>query len=148
MKPLIILLITTLLTVGIAKGITGTWEWPLAGNVGMCAMLLFTALGHFLFTKGMTGMIPKRIPYKKPLVYATGIAEIAIGVALLFPVARATAAIAMIVLLCLMLPANIYAAMNHMNYETGETNGRGVNYLWFRIPLQLFFIAWIGYFSL
>ena len=54
----------------------------------------------------------------------------------------------MIVLLCLMLPANIHAAMRHLNYETGETNGHGPKYLWFRIPLQLFFIAWIGYFAL
>jgi hypothetical protein len=47
-----------------------------------------------------------------------------------------------------MLPANIYAAMNHIDYETGENNGKGPAYLWFRIVVQLFFIAWIGYFSL
>lgn len=148
MKPPIVLLIASLLTAGIAKAATGNWDWTFAANAGMCAMLLFTALGHFLFTTGMTGMIPKSIPCKKFLVYATGIAEIVIGLALLWTPARATAAIVMIVLLCLMLPANIYAAMNHINYETGERNGKGIRYLWFRIPLQLFFIAWIWYFSL
>jgi uncharacterized membrane protein len=148
MKPLIILLIASLLTAGIAKATTAQWNLTLAANVGMCAMLLFTALGHFLFTKAMSSMIPKGIPFKQPLVYATGIAEIAIGLALLFPAIRTVAAIIMIALLCLMLPANIYAAKHHINYETGETNGKGLGYLWFRIPLQLFFIAWIGYFSL
>lgn len=76
------------------------------------------------------------------------IAEITLGLALLFSATRQPAAIALIVLFCLMLPANIYAAMNHINYETGENNGKRPAYLWFRIPLQLFFIAWIGYFSL
>ena len=148
MKPLIILLSATALIACIAKLITTQWHWTLAGNAGMCAMLLFTALGHFIFTKGMTTMIPQNIPFKRQLVFATGIAEIAIGLALLWRESRTTAAIVMIVLLCLMLPANIHAAMRHLNYETGETNGHGPNYLWLRIPLQLFFIAWIGYFSL
>ncbi|HEV2480964.1 MAG TPA: MauE/DoxX family redox-associated membrane protein [Puia sp.] len=148
MKPLIVLLIAGLLSAGIAKLTTGDYHTTLAANIGMCSMLLFTALGHFKFTRGMVAMIPGPVPFKKPLVHATGIAEIALGLALLFPATRQTAAIALIVLFCLMLPANIYAAMNHINYETGETNGKGLGYLWFRIPLQLFFIAWIGYFSL
>ena len=148
MKPPFVLLIAGLLTTGIAKLTTGDWHAALAGNIGMCAMLLFTALGHFMFSNGMAAMIPGPIPFKRPLVHATGIAEIVLGLALLFPAARQTAAVALIVLLCLMLPANIYAAMNHINYETAEPRGKGPRYLWFRIPLQLFFIAWIGYFSL
>ena len=148
MKPLVVLLIVGLLSAAIAKLTTGDWRPTLAANIGMCVMLLFTALGHFKFTKGMVAMIPRPIPFKKPLVHATGIAEIALGLALLFPATRQIAAIALIALFCLMLPANIYAAKNHINYETGETNGKGLAYLWFRIPLQLFFIAWIGYFSL
>ena len=147
MKPLIVLLTVALLTAIIAKLATGSWSLTLAGNAGMCAMLLLTALGHFKFTTGMINMVPRKIPFKKQLVYATGVLEIVIGVALLLPECRFWAGIAMIALLCVMLPANIYAARNHIHYETGESNGPGPRYLWFRIPLQLFFIAWILYFA-
>lgn len=120
----------------------------LAGNAGMCAMLLLTALGHFKFTRGMINMMPPKLPFKRQLVYLTGIAEMASGLALLLPATRPWAGSAMIFLLCVMLPANIYAARNHINYETGAFDGPGPGYLWFRIPLQLFFIAWISYFAL
>ena len=41
------------------------------------------------------------------------------------------------------LPANIKASMENINYQTGELDGIGLEYLWFRIPLQLFFIVWV-----
>lgn len=148
MKPLIVLLAASLVAACIARGFSGSWSLILAGNIGMCAMLLLTALGHFKFTRGMMNMMPPGIPFKRQLVYFTGIAEMAIGLALLFPTTRPWAGGAMIFLLCVMLPANIYAARNHINYETGAFDGPGPGYLWFRIPLQLFFIAWIGYFTL
>ncbi|WP_331145734.1 hypothetical protein [Hymenobacter sp.] len=47
----------------------------------------------------------------------------------------------------LILPANIHAALHHINYQKGTTDGPGPRYLWFRIPLQLLFIAWTWYFS-
>jgi hypothetical protein len=46
-----------------------------------------------------------------------------------------------------MLPANIKAAINNINYQTGALNGNGPSYLWFRIPLQLFFIFWVYHFA-
>jgi uncharacterized membrane protein len=148
MKPLIVLLTAAALTTLIARLSTGNWSPMLAGNAGMCAMLLLTTMGHFKFTRGMVQMVPRGIPFKKQLVYATGVAEAAIGLSLLLPASRYWAGIVLIVLLCVMLPANIYAARNHIHYETGESNGPGPGYLWFRIPLQLFFIAWTCYFAL
>ena len=148
MKPLFVLMIVFGLTLAITRLATGNWQPTTAGNVAMFVMLCFTSLGHFKFTRGMELMIPKVIPFKKELVYLTGIAEPALGVALLFPSTRYVAGIILILLFMVMLPANIRAALHHVNYETGATDGKGVNYLWFRIPLQVLFIAWIGYFSL
>lgn len=111
-------------------------------------MLCFTSLGHFKFTAGMTQMVPAPIPYKRTLVYATGVLEPALGLGLLFSITRPIAAIALIVLFVLLVPANISAALRHLNYETGEPNGPGPRYLWFRVPLQLLFIAWTIFFSL
>jgi uncharacterized membrane protein len=141
MKPLILLLIVF----GVAAIFCA---FSVAGNIAMCAMLCFTALGHFKFHRGMEKMLPARVPLKNLVVYASGVAEILLGVGLLFPAIRHVAAIVLIVFLVLVLPANINAARQHINYETGESDGKGLEYLWFRVPLQAFFIGWIVYFSI
>ena len=146
MKPLIVLLATFGLTAAISKIATGMWHLHASGNIAMGVMLLFTAIGHFKFTRGMSMMIPSVIPYKITWVYLTGIAEIALGSALFFPASRHMAGIALIILLVLLLPANIWAAMRQINFETGG-HGKGLSYLFFRIPLQLFFIVWTWYFA-
>lgn len=148
MKPFYLLLAVFVLSAGISKLTTGSWNWPFAGNLAMALMLCFTALGHFMFTKGMTLMVPSFIPFKKELIYLTGIAEIILAIGLLFPSARYYAGIALIVFLILMLPANIYAAFHHVNYEKASFDGPGPSYLWLRIPMQLIFLGWTYFFSL
>ncbi len=148
MKPFYLLLAVFVLSTSIAKLTTGSWNLPFGGNLAMALMLCFTALGHFLFTKGMILMVPGFIPFKRELIYLTGIAEIILGIALLFPSVRAYAGVALIIFLLLMLPANIYAAVNHVNYEKASFDGPGLSYLWIRIPLQAIFIAWLYYFSI
>ena len=141
MKPLLVLLIVF----GVAAYPAGI---HLAGNIAMAAMLCFTALGHFKFPRGMASMIPGPVPFRKELVYGTGVAEVLVGMGLIFHSTRLPAALLLLALLVLMLPANIYAAAQHINYETGGTDGPGLRYLWFRVPLQLLFIGWVVYFSL
>jgi hypothetical protein len=46
------------------------------------------------------------------------------------------------------LSANINAAIHKVDYEKATYEGPGISYLWFRIPLQLLFIAWVAYFGL
>ncbi len=48
----------------------------------------------------------------------------------------------------MILPANVRSAQRHLNYQTGNYDGPGPRYLWFRVPLQLFFMAWTGYFGI
>ncbi len=106
-------------------------------------MLLFTAIGHFAFLEGMSAMVPSFIPFKKEVVLVTGIMEILFAIALWFPQYRKTTGWLLILFLILILPANINAAINEINYQTGQLNGPGINYLWFRIPLQAFFAIWV-----
>lgn len=148
MKPLLVLVATFALALSGLKLTTGEWNAILAGNIAMAVMLLFTAVGHFAFTKGMVLMLPAFIPFKQQLVYLTGIIEVVAAIGLLISSLRGTTAILLIVFFVLLLPANIYAAMNNVDYQTGTHDGQGVSYLWFRIPLQVFFIAWVIYFSL
>ncbi|WP_047789353.1 DoxX family protein [Tenacibaculum mesophilum] len=146
MKPLFILLLTFIVSTGIQRLISKNINYLISARIAMCTMLLFTALGHFLFTDGMSKMIPNFIPLKPTLVLATGILEIILAIGLLLPVYQKTTAWILIFFLLLMLPANIKASLENLNYQTGTYNGKGLSYLWFRIPLQLFFIVWV-YFS-
>jgi uncharacterized membrane protein len=150
MKPLVILLAVFGLSCLAFWLITGLDHRSLVfcGNLAMCVMLCFTALGHFLFPKGMAMMIPPFIPFRIALVYITGAAEIAFGIALLFRASREYAGCALLIFFVLILPANIYAAIHRIDLEKGTTTGPGPSYLWFRIPLQLFFLYWVYLFDL
>jgi uncharacterized membrane protein len=53
----------------------------------------------------------------------------------------------LILFFILILPANIYAAVRHIDYQKATTEGNGLHYLWFRVPLQLLFIAWAYFFA-
>ncbi|WP_212748287.1 DoxX family protein [Dyadobacter sediminis] len=110
-------------------------------------MLCFTAIGHFKFSKGMQLMIPKIFPYRKALVLITGMMEIVAGIALLFPSLRYVTGIFLIVFFLLILPANIHAAIRKVDYQKNSFNGKGLGYLWFRVPFQIFLILWVWYFS-
>ena len=147
MKPLILLMICFLLTgVGI-RIYEGAWNVPLAGKVAMAIMLLFTGAAHFRFNAGMTAMLPAFIPFRKAIVDATGVFEIVAAAGLLCNNASVPVAWSLIAFFILVLPANIYAAFQKINYENPNKKGPSVRYLWFRVPLQLFFIAWVYFFS-
>ena len=147
MKPLILLITVFAISAVVSHFATGNWHLIFNGNLAMCLMLCFTALGHFKFTKGMAMMLPEFIPLKIELVYFTGIAEILLGLALVIPSLRYVAGIILIVFFLLMLPANIHAAIKHINYETAAYDGKGIRYLWIRVPMQVLFIVWVYYFS-
>ncbi|RZL97183.1 MAG: hypothetical protein EOO88_62895 [Pedobacter sp.] len=148
MKPLLVLIAAFLISLVGLEVFSGEWNYRLAGNIAMACMLLFTAIGHFAFTKGMTMMLPDIVPFKKELVYLTGVIEVAAAIGLLVNPLREMTAILLIVFFVLLLPANIHAALKNVDYQKGTYDGQGLTYLWFRVPLQLFFISWIVYFCL
>ncbi len=142
MKPLIILITAFVLALGVLY-CTHHPDVAFAGRIAMAVMLVFTGIAHFTMSQGMTMMLPPFIPYKKAMVYLTGIIELAAAIGLLLPTLYHTTGILLIIFLLLILPANIYAALHHIDYQKGTTNGPGPRYLWFRIPLQLLFIGWV-----
>ncbi|MCB9236069.1 MAG: hypothetical protein H6581_30760 [Bacteroidia bacterium] len=143
MKPLIVLFASFLIS-GLAMWLMG-YETDLqtAGSIAMAVMLSFTAVSHFVFVKGMAAMIPGFIPFKNALVYLTGGLEFVLAAGLLFPSLRFATGWATILFFLLILPANIQAAVDKVNLQTGANDGPGLSYLWFRIPLQVLFIAWV-----
>lgn len=142
MKPLLILITIFLIALLSSKIWVGEYRIGQAGRIAMAGMLVFTAVGHFVYSKGMSLMIPAFIPYKATIVFLTGILEITFAAGLLFPAYRVGVAWALIVFLVMILPANVYAAATHLDYQKATFDGNGLEYLWFRVPLQCFFIAW------
>ncbi len=143
MKPLIVLVSTFVLTILCFKLIKGHYELALAARISMSIMLVFTAVAHFVYTKGMTMMLPPFVPYKTIVVYLTGLIEVTAAVGLLIPKLQTVTAWLLIAFFLLILPANVYASLKTVDYQNANLEGNGLVYLWFRIPLQVVFIAWI-----
>lgn len=146
MKPLIVLLSIFAFCLLTTKVFYGNFEFALSGRIAMSVMLLFTAAAHFAFNKGMAMMLPAFVPYKTQIVYLTGIIEIIGALGLFFPDIQILTGWLLNVFFILIVPANIYAAVHHIDYQKGSSDGNGLPYLWFRIPLQILFILWV-YFS-
>jgi uncharacterized membrane protein len=142
MKPLIVLTVSFLISVFVLRIINKEYNVALAARISMSIMLVFTALGHFLFSQGMALMVPDIIPFKLVIVYVTGVLELLFAVGLHIEKYREFTAWSLILFLTLMVSANINASILELNYQTGEYNGKGLMYLWFRIPLQALFIVW------
>ena len=117
---------------------------PVRGRVGIALVFAFTGLGHFIKTSAMSQMLPAWVPMRIPLIYATGVFELAAAVAILIPaVSRPTGAL-LCVFLILILPSNIYAAWQRVDFGG---HAMGPEYLLIRIPLQLLLIGWVYWFS-
>lgn len=148
MKPLLVLLIVFGFATVISKIFFHQWNFDFCGNLAMGVMLFFTAIAHFAFNKGMAMMLPPFIPFKKQVVYLTGLIEILAGIGLLIKPYRHMTSVLLIIFFILILPANIYAAIKGVDHEKGNYAGNGLKYLWFRMPLQIFFIEWVWYFGI
>lgn len=146
MNVLVVLFVSTGIATLVIRMISHQYNLSAAARIGMSVMLLFTALGHFMFARGMSMMVPDFIPFKIEMVYLTGIIEIAAAIGLQLPKLRLLTAWLLILFFVLILPSNVKAAMEHIDMYKANYQGTGAAYLWFRIPLQLFFIAWV-YFS-
>ncbi len=146
MKPLLVLLIAFVIAL-LVTYLMGTTDVNRSGRIAMGVMLLFTSIGHFKFRRGMELMMPPLIPFKKELVLVTGLFEIVAAIGLLLDATARWTGLALVVFFILILPANIYAAIKKVDFEKATYEGKGTGYLWFRVPLQIFFIAWALYFA-
>lgn len=142
MKPLFVLFGAFVISLLVNKLFTKTFDYPLSGRIAMAVMLVFTAIGHFAFTKGMTMMLPDFMPFKTEVIYSTGVIEIIAAVGLLIPSLSVWTGWALILFFILLLPGNIKAAIDHIDFQNATLDGNGPTYLWFRIPLQILFIGW------
>ena len=144
MVPLIVLVVVTLLARLVGQlGAGWLRDWAAATRVGLAVMFCFTAAAHFNSMRAdLVRMVPPMVPYPEVMVTFTGVCEILGAIGLLVSRTRQVAAVALIVFLIAVLPANIHAA------QSGVTlRGAPVTPLVPRIALQVVFIAlvwWSG----
>lgn len=147
MAPLVVLILATLLARLAGRlGVTALRDWAAATRVGLAVMFCFTAVAHFgPMRADMVRMVPPWVPAPDLMVTFTGICEVLGAVGLLLPRTRRAAAVALIVFLVSVLPANIHAA------TSGATlRGQPATPLVPRVALQVLFIglvAWSGIYA-
>ena len=148
MLPLIVLIVVFLITLFVTRLTRKKYDVAFSGRMAMSVMLLLTATGHFLYPEGMAMMLPGFIPFKEQVIFLTGLLEIAFAIGLQILNIQKLTAWLLIIFFILILPSNIYAAINNVDYQKATFEGHGLNYLWFRIPLQIIFIIWTWFFCI
>ncbi|GAA0241603.1 DoxX family membrane protein [Haladaptatus pallidirubidus] len=136
--PFLLLLVVLLVLRGLGVlGVTAVDSWPIATRLALAVMFVFTSLSHFAGTRDtLIRMVPDAVPHPGLLVTITGLAEIAGAIGLLLSGFAPAAGLGLTVLLVVMFPANVVAARKNI-----EINGKPATPLWFRVLIQLFFIA-------
>ncbi|MFF9764994.1 MULTISPECIES: DoxX family protein [Streptomyces] len=125
-------------------GIRRFATWQASTTHGLAVMLVATATAHFTPPSvtmipshdDLSAMVPPFVPFPHAMVYVTGALEFLCAAGLIRSTTRPVAGICLAALFVLMLPANIYAAL-----EDIPLNGAPATPLWFRIPEQLLFIS-------
>jgi uncharacterized membrane protein len=100
---------------------------------------IFAGTMHFTRTRWYVAIMPPYFPAHRELVYASGAAEIAGGVGLLFPRLRRLAGWWLIATLIAVFPANVHMAQHPDRYRM--PGGRAA--LLARLPFQGVFMAWV-----
>jgi uncharacterized membrane protein len=100
--------------------------------------ILYIAAGanHFINPKPYLALMPPYLPAHAQLVVISGIAEIVLGIGLLFPATRSLSAWGLILLLIAVFPANVFMAMSNRFRKIPAW------LRWARLPLQGLLIWW------
>jgi uncharacterized membrane protein len=100
---------------------------------------VFAGVMHFVKPRWYMRIMPPWVPAHREMVYASGVAEIAGGLATIHPATRRAGSAWSIATLLAVFPANVHMAVNAERYR--DVPG-GEAALWARLPVQALFIAW------
>ncbi|WP_227133294.1 DoxX family protein [Halorubellus salinus] len=122
------------------------WKRPLLFVMG--PLYVLAGVTHFVAPDAYERVVPPGFPRPRELVYASGVAEIALGLGVLHPETREASAWGLVALLVAVFPANVYMAVGD---EAVEELPGGVEpsdaALWARLPLQAVLVAWAWWYT-
>ena len=116
--------------------VKGRKTWAHAVCWAFAGLFVAAGVGHLLATDAFVKIMPPYVPLHRPLVLASGLIEIALGVLLLVPRCTRLAAWGLVALLVAVFPANIYL------YQHQELLSLPPLVHLLRLPLQGVLIAW------
>ena len=97
----------------------------------------YVGVKHFIDPDFFLAIMPYYLPLHLELVYLSGLAEIILGLLLLFKKTRSKAAIGIILLLIFVFPANIHLVQSELSQSLlGVTKEQTI----IRLPFQALFI--------
>ena len=102
----------------------------------MGGIYFILGITHFTHTGFYRPMMPKFLPAHDALIYWSGIAEIALGLGVLFPVTRSIALWGIIAMLVVFLLVHVNMLL------PGNRLGMSLWALGFRIPIQFALMYW------
>jgi uncharacterized membrane protein len=133
----LVLVAATLLAWGAGARSGATWQDH--ARRGLAVAMVVAGAGHFAQPDPFVAHLPDWVPARTGVVYLSGIAEIAFGVALLaLPGPRAAIGRLLALFFLAVWPANIYVAIADVEVD-GQPGGA---YRWIRLPFQVLYIAW------
>lgn len=100
-------------------------------------VMIAAGINHFVMPRTYEQIMPRSLPAHRPLVYASGVAEIAAGAATLHPATRRAGGLLLIATLLAVFPANVQMPLHPDRYPTIPRWA-----LWARLPLQGVMIWW------
>jgi uncharacterized membrane protein len=113
---------------------------PQASRFALAAFFVAAGVLHFVKPAAYKAIVPPGLPSPRGLVYGSGVAEVAGGLAVLSGRLRPWAGWWLIALLVAVFPANVYMAVAPEDIEGLEVPRVA---LWLRLPLQGVMIWWV-----
>lgn len=109
-------------------------------RLGLAAAMAVAGAAHIGMPEPFVQHLPEWVPASHALIYASGLAEIALGLVLVWPrEIRPIAGLALAAYLLAVFPANVYVAVEGVDVD-GQPGGV---YPWLRLPLQGLFV-WLA----
>jgi uncharacterized membrane protein len=102
-------------------------------TTGLAVLFGVTGVLHFVKPEPFERIVPRQLPRKKELVYASGVAELACAAGLLHPRTRRLAGLLSAGLLAAVFPANVQMALD-LNRK-GSPRAKAIGFA--RLPLQI-----------
>lgn len=139
---MLFLIVLALATAGIAL-VRRREPFAVHARLGLAIAMAFAGAAHLLMPEPFVQHLPQWVPERHALIYSSGLVEIGLGVALVWPARwRQLAGLALAAYLVAVFPANVYVAV-----EGVEVDGQpGGVYPWLRLPFQALFV-WLTLWS-
>ncbi len=108
--------------------------WALGGAFAVSGVL------HLVRPRPFEMMVPRRLPARRALVYASGVAELGCAAGMAFPRTRPLAGLVSSALLVMVFPANVQMALDASKRRSTPAKAATA----IRLPLQLplIWVAW------